>query len=113
MGLELSEFDIQFKPCLAIKSQVLADFIAEYTIFNEGTLTLREETIEDEVTLSGRPQILHVDRSSTPAVSGAGIILANPDREAIKYAHRFAFSVFNNEAEYEALITGLRLAIEL
>ena len=29
-SLELSEFDIIFKPCSAIKAQAIADFIAEF-----------------------------------------------------------------------------------
>ena len=30
-AIELSEFDIQYRPRTAIKGQVVADFIAEYT----------------------------------------------------------------------------------
>ena len=30
--VELSEFDIWYRPCTAIKGQVVADFIAEFTL---------------------------------------------------------------------------------
>ena len=30
-AIELSEFDIQYRPCTAIKGQVVANFIAEFT----------------------------------------------------------------------------------
>ena len=30
--VELSEFDIWYRPCTAIKEQVVADFIAEFTL---------------------------------------------------------------------------------
>ena len=30
-AIELSEFDIKYRPCAAIKGQVVADFIAEFT----------------------------------------------------------------------------------
>ena len=30
--IELSEFDIQYQPCMAIKEQVIADFITEFTL---------------------------------------------------------------------------------
>ena len=30
-AVELSEFDIQYRPRMAIKGQVVADFIAEFT----------------------------------------------------------------------------------
>ena len=54
-----------------------------------------------------------MDGSSTPSASGMGIILTNPKGEAIEYALCFAFPVSNNEAEYKALLTGLKLAEEL
>ncbi|KAM1958915.1 hypothetical protein ACFX15_004248 [Malus domestica] len=36
-----------------------------------------------------------------------------PDKVAMEYALRFKFKASNNEAEYEALLTGLRLAKHL
>ena len=33
--VELSEFDIQYRPRMAVKGQVVADFIAEFT-FRDG-----------------------------------------------------------------------------
>ena len=41
------------------------------------------------------------------------MILISPKGHKIHYAIRFGFKVSNNEAEYEALIAGLRLALEL
>ena len=32
--VELSEFDIRYRPCTAIKGQVVADFIAEFTLMD-------------------------------------------------------------------------------
>ncbi|GJU07443.1 reverse transcriptase domain-containing protein [Tanacetum coccineum] len=45
--------------------------------------------------------------------SGAGLILTDPDGNEITYALRFEFPASNNEAEYEALIAGLELAIKM
>ncbi|KAK3000990.1 hypothetical protein RJ639_022170 [Escallonia herrerae] len=42
--------------------------------------------------------------------SGAIIILISPEGFTIEYALRFGFQASNNEAEYEALLTGIRLA---
>ncbi|KAI5350866.1 hypothetical protein L3X38_003757 [Prunus dulcis] len=44
---------------------------------------------------------------------GAGIVLVSPDKVALEYALRFQFQASNNEAEYEALLAGLRLAKEM
>ncbi|KAL6279205.1 hypothetical protein ACE6H2_016086 [Prunus campanulata] len=44
---------------------------------------------------------------------GAGLVLKAPDQRTIEYAIRFQFQASNNEAEYEALLAGLRLAKEI
>ena len=54
-----------------------------------------------------------MDGSSTPSADGTGIILTNPKGEAVEYALFFSFPISNNKFEYEALLTSLRLAIEL
>ncbi|GJV17588.1 reverse transcriptase domain-containing protein [Tanacetum coccineum] len=50
------------------------------------------------------------DGSSCIDGSGAGLILTNPEGVEFTYAMRFTFEATNNEAEYEALIAGLRIA---
>ena len=56
---------------------------------------------------------LYVDGSSTGGGGGASLILINPDGAPLKYAVKLHFIASNNEAEYEALLSGLRLAIEM
>ena len=57
--------------------------------------------------------MLHVDGSSNKQGSGAGIILTTPEGIQIKYALRFGFQASNNDAEYEALLVELQLAISM
>jgi len=45
--------------------------------------------------------------------SRAGVVLISPDGSRLRYAIRLHFSASNNTAEYEALINGLCIAIEL
>nr|GEU83813.1 reverse transcriptase domain-containing protein [Tanacetum cinerariifolium] len=45
--------------------------------------------------------------------SGAGLILIDLDGKEITYALWFNFPTSNNEAEYEAIIAGLELALRL
>ena len=40
-AIELSQFDIEYHPRTAIKAQALADFIAEFTLPDEDSLTDR------------------------------------------------------------------------
>ncbi|GKB99041.1 reverse transcriptase domain-containing protein [Tanacetum coccineum] len=44
---------------------------------------------------------------------GAGLILTNLEGAEFNYALRFRFDATNNEAEYEALIAGLRIAKQM
>ena len=44
---------------------------------------------------------------------GAGIVLASPKGDKLRYTLQIHFAASNNVAEYEALVHGLRLAKEL
>ena len=54
--------------------------------------------------------ILHVDGSSSKQGSGIGIRLTSPTGKVLEQSFRLEFHASNNEAEYEALVAGLRLA---
>ena len=104
-AIELSEFDIRYKPKTAIKGQVLADFVMEFA-----PIELAEPTrSEDDLPIWK----LSVDGASNAQGSGAGLILTSPEGIDIEYALRFGFHASNNEAEYEAVIAGLNLAHSL
>ncbi|GKA84192.1 reverse transcriptase domain-containing protein, partial [Tanacetum coccineum] len=45
--------------------------------------------------------------------SSVGLILTIPEGTEFTYALRFQFTISNNEAEYEALIAGLRIAAQM
>ncbi|XP_072062188.1 uncharacterized protein [Arachis hypogaea] len=93
-SIELSEFDIQFQPRSALKAQILADFVSELT--------------QDE---HNKFWELHVDGASSRGGSGAGIILKEGDKVVAEQSLQFHFPESNNQAEYEALIAGLKLAL--
>nr|GEX50840.1 reverse transcriptase domain-containing protein [Tanacetum cinerariifolium] len=45
--------------------------------------------------------------------SSVGLILTSPEGTEFTYAPRFQFTASNNEAEYEALIASLRIAVQM
>ncbi|XP_020205543.1 uncharacterized protein LOC109790741 [Cajanus cajan] len=94
-SVELSEFDISFEPRGPIKSQYWAEFINE--------LQPNGQFQSDQWTL-------RVDGSSNNTGSGAGIILKGPMGITLEQSMHFRFRASNNQAEYEALLAGLRLA---
>ena len=106
-AVELGQFEIRYEPRTSIKGQALADFIVECT----GTL----ETPDPSENTANKGEHfptwrLFVDGSSYEHNSGAGLILITPEEHRIHCALRFGFNASNNEAEYEALLAGLRLA---
>ncbi|KAK3016003.1 hypothetical protein RJ639_007032 [Escallonia herrerae] len=101
-SVKLGEFDIQYKPCTTIKAQALAVSIVE--------CTLPEDPPQLVISKAPDPWNLYVDSSSAVGSSGAGIILISPEGFMVEYALRFGFQASNNEAEYEALLTGIKLA---
>lgn len=56
---------------------------------------------------------LFVDSSSNGKGSGARVTLEGPGDLILEQYPRFEFQTSNNQAEYEALIVGLKLAIEV
>ncbi|GJV20780.1 reverse transcriptase domain-containing protein [Tanacetum coccineum] len=91
----------------AAKETILADFIVERPE-EDSPDTLME--VEEELL---EPWILFTDGSSCTDGSGAGLILTNPEGMEFTYALRFRFDATNNEAKYEALIFGLRIAEQM
>ena len=45
--------------------------------------------------------------------SGAGIVIASPKGEDMEFAIKFKFKAFNNEAKYEVIVVGMRMAHEV
>ena len=97
----------------------MADFVAEFTYPTKINKMLNEEsTSRSPRRMTGKPPEhdvwqLYVDGSSCSNGSGAGLVLISPEGEKVRYALRLDFLTSNNEAEYEVLIAGLKLAKEL
>ena len=56
---------------------------------------------------------MYFDGSLKLGEAGAGVLLISPDRKQLKYVLQILWQATNNEAECEALIHGLRVAITL
>ncbi|GKV48210.1 hypothetical protein SLEP1_g55036 [Rubroshorea leprosula] len=85
----------------AIRAQALADFIVECT------------PCHSTPNLEPNEWTLYVDGASNSKGSGAGALLIGPDGYRSEHALKFNFDATNNMAEYEALLLGLQLALEL
>jgi ribonuclease HI len=99
---ELSGYHITFEPKIAIKSQVLADFIVDWT----GPATQPDTSAEKVWTI-------HCDSAWCHAGAGATADITSPTGVKHRYVARLSFALesdrcTNNIAEYEAVILGLR-----
>ncbi|XP_066365126.1 uncharacterized protein [Miscanthus floridulus] len=87
---------------MAIKSQVLADFIAEWT-----KVQMPPTVVDHEY------WTVYFDRSLMKKGVGTGLVFGSLLGVRMRYMVHLHFPSSNNLAEYEALINGLRIAIEL
>ncbi|XP_071695022.1 uncharacterized protein [Rutidosis leptorrhynchoides] len=104
-AIELGEYEIRFSPRSAVKGQVLADYLAE----TAGDIEVSHASKE----IPPSPKKLwemHTDGACGPEGAGARIVLKSPEGEEYTLALCFSFLVTNNEAEYEALLSGMRVA---
>ncbi|XP_074350803.1 uncharacterized protein LOC141690090 [Apium graveolens] len=108
-AVELSQFNLTFIPRTAIKAQALADFIIECNFPDHDPEPMDTDQEPKKETSSGA-WILKVDGSSISERSEAGLILKSPEGFKIQTAISFSFPATNNQAEYEALIAGLKLS---
>nr|GEX93474.1 reverse transcriptase domain-containing protein [Tanacetum cinerariifolium] len=94
-----------WRPRTSVKGQILADFLIEMP----GDVSQVVPTAETQE----EPWMLFTDGSSCVDGSGAMLILTSPEGVEFTYALRFQFTASNNEAEYEALVAGLRIAARM
>ena len=93
---------IKYAPRKAIESQVLADFVAEWT-----EIQMPPAAIDQEY------WTMYFDGSLMKKGTGVGLVFVLPLRVRMRYMVCIHFPASNNVAEYEALINGLRITVEL
>ena len=101
-ALELLGQGISYAPWTAIKSQVLADFVTEWTKIQMPPVVIDQEY-----------WTMYFDGSLMRKGVGMGLFFISPLGVCMRYMVCLHFPSSNNVAEYEALINGLRIAIEL
>ena len=91
-AIELSEFDVRYRPRTSMKGQVVADFIAEYT--QPG----------DEGAEGQKLWVIHTDGSSNQHSGGAGVVMRTPEGDKIECMIRLDFPTTNNEADRKSVV---------
>nr|GEY05077.1 reverse transcriptase domain-containing protein [Tanacetum cinerariifolium] len=103
MFLAAAKEAISYRPRTSVKRQILVDFIVERPEDDTPDMSMEDrEELPD-------PWILFTDGSSCIDDSKSSLIITNPEGMEFTYALRFRFNATNNDADYEALIAGLRI----
>jgi len=97
--VELSQFKLNYVSRTSIKSQALADFMADWTPLAHQPSQPQKQT-----------WTLYSDRAWGHLGAGASAVLIAPSGLRTKYAAGLEFKATNNIAEYEGLILGLNKA---
>ncbi|KAL6222115.1 hypothetical protein ACLB2K_005507 [Fragaria x ananassa] len=102
------EFSLQYTPLRAQTSQAVSDFLLHPPIaedhyfrdFNIGAIYLQ-------------PWTLYFEGSSTDKLSSAGMSLVSPSRGKYPYSFQLEWRCTNNQVEYEAIIIGQEMLLDL
>ncbi|KAL5545837.1 hypothetical protein UlMin_005524 [Ulmus minor] len=110
--LALSEFDINVISPTTKKSQALAELLATFPV--AGSNLVNEEVLGEphEVAVVEKEQRwqLMFDGAVVAGKGGIEIVLIGSESQVITKACKLMYGCSNNEAEYDALITGIELA---
>jgi ribonuclease HI len=94
--------NITYAPRNAIKFQVLADFVAEWTEIQTPPSSIEHET-----------WTMYFDSSVMKEGAGVGLVFISPFGVRMEYMVRLHFPASNKTTQYEGLINSLRITIEL
>jgi ribonuclease HI len=113
-AVELAKFELDFLPRHAATSQVLADFVADWTLPLCNPGGPGDSKPQAKASIFTEPHwTLFIDGSSRKQGAGVGVLLLTPDGEQFNYMVHLDFKATNNMAEYEALVFGLSTMLSL
>jgi hypothetical protein len=92
---------ITYAPWTAIKSQVLTDFVMEWTEVQMPSAAINQEC-----------WMMYFDGSLMKKGVDAGLVFISPFAIRMRYVVRLYFPASNNVPEYETLVNGLCIAID-
>ena len=108
--LQLSQYDLKTGTPKAVKSQTIADLLAQFPGEEEFSL---DDEVPGDVAMAEEVReqwVMKFDGSSTTQSGGVGVVLYHEEDKAVALSFKLEFSCSNNTAEYEAYLTGLATA---
>jgi ribonuclease HI len=99
----LVEYDLEYEALKAMKGQILADFIVEHHIMEYKDICMAEEGAWE----------FFFDGCVCSQGRGIGCFIKSPKGAEYEVSTRLEFGCTNNQSEYEALLTGLEVLVEV
>nr|GEY85398.1 reverse transcriptase domain-containing protein [Tanacetum cinerariifolium] len=112
-AIKLGEKDIKFRGRNSVKGQVLVDFLVETSYKESKEAKDKKPTTKDKEAESKNIWKIYTNRASSSDGSRTSLMLISPKGKEYTYVLRFKFETTNNEAEYKALLVGLRIAMDM
>ncbi|GMQ02073.1 hypothetical protein CsSME_00048471 [Camellia sinensis var. sinensis] len=120
----LQQFAIEYVSQRAVKGQALADFLAAHPISDNSPLVTDlpdEEVMQVEIQkgwemyFDGASRSPDGKKQENPKnnKAGIGIVFVTPDNAIITHSFALSEGCSNNEAEYDVVIAGLELALQI
>ncbi|KAH0757785.1 hypothetical protein KY290_021278 [Solanum tuberosum] len=110
---KLCLFEIAYIPQKAVKGQELVDFLADHLIPDDWDLT---DEIPDEDVMSTEiqpPWKMYFDGAAHRGRASAGVVFITSQVEILPFSFTLKQCCSNNVAEYQALILGLEMDVDM
>ncbi|XP_060200376.1 uncharacterized protein LOC132628627 [Lycium barbarum] len=111
--IQFQQFEITYIPQKAVKGQALADFLADHPIPDDWELTDELPDEDAMVVEIQSPWKMYFDGAAQRDGAGAGVVFVTPQGEVLPYSFTLTQHCSKNVAEYQALILGLEMAIDM
>ncbi|KAH0729703.1 hypothetical protein KY289_000891 [Solanum tuberosum] len=111
--LQFQQFEIMYIPQKVVKGQALADFSADHLIPDDWELT---DELPDEDTMSIEiqpPWKMYFDRAAHRGGAGTGVVFITSQEEILPFSFTLKQCCSNNIVEYQALILGLEIVVNM
>ena len=111
--LQLSQYDLKVRTPKAVKSQAIANLLAQFP--REEELPL-DDKVSGEVAMAEiikEQWVMKFNGSSTANSEGIGVVLYHEREETVALSFKLEFPCSNNIVEYEAYLTGLATTLKM
>ncbi|XP_075101806.1 uncharacterized protein LOC142177234 [Nicotiana tabacum] len=108
-----NQYEITYTPQKVVKGQALADFLVDHPLPAEWELS--DEFPDEDILFVEELSLwtMFFDRSTRQKSAGAGVVLVSSDRQILPFSFVLGETCSNNAAEYQALIIGLEMALDM